>query len=65
MLLGDARAIVLHTHHGPALLLNGKFDMHACANATGIFDAILYQIHEHPTEVLRITGDEQLGQFPC
>jgi hypothetical protein len=31
----------------------------------GIFDAILYQIHEHPTEVLRITGDEQLRQFPC
>ena len=60
MLLGDARTIILHAQHGPALF-TGEFDMYACANATGIFDAIFYQIHEHPAEVLRITADEQLG----
>lgn len=59
MLLGDPRAIVLHAHYGPALF-TGQFDMHSCANATGIFDAIFYQIQEHPIEVLRITTDEQL-----
>ncbi len=57
MLFGYARAVILHAQHSPTFF-TGQFDMHPCASAAGIFDAVFDQIHERPAEVLWITGDE-------
>src|SRR6266566_7697502 len=56
VLLGDTRAIILHAYDAPAFLFNGQFNIHTFPNAAGIFYAILDQIGQHLSQILRIAA---------
>src|SRR6266478_9149011 len=57
VLLGDAGAVILHTHDAPALLFTSQCYRHAFPDAAAIFDPILDQIGQHLSQILWIAAD--------
>src|SRR5258708_7482950 len=62
VLLGDARAVILHAHEAPALLFTGQFHIHTLPDAAGIFDSVLDQIGQHLSQILWIAAHRHFRQ---
>src|SRR5260370_42637947 len=63
MFLGNAGAIILHTHNTPAFLFTAQFHVHAFSAAAGILDPILNEIGQHLSQILWIAANQHFRQI--